>query len=129
MIFGIGLDLVDITRVQENLQRFGEKFEDKMFTPHEREYCRGKVKPAIHYAARFAAKEAFVKALGSGMAHGITWHDIEILSKNGWKPRLNISGRAAELVAERGVGMMHITLSHAENHAAAMVVLEKAAEQ
>ncbi len=125
MIFGIGVDLIEIERIQENLTKHGERFEAKVFTPVEREYCRRMPIPAQHYAARFAAKEAFLKALGTGWAKGITWRDVGIENLPSGMPRLSISGRAQELVEEYGVGEMHVTLSHSRGHAVAVVVLEK----
>lgn len=126
MIFGIGVDLIEIQRIQENLERHGERFEAKVFTPLEREYCRRMPIPAQHYAARFAAKEAFLKALGTGWAKGVTWQDVGIENLPSGMPRLVITGRARELADECGVGNMHVSLSHSRGHAVAVVVLEKA---
>ncbi len=126
MIFGIGADLIEIERIQENLAKHGERFENKVFTPVEREYCRRMPVPAQHYAARFAAKEAFLKALGTGWAKGVTWQDVGIENLPSGMPRLVITGRALDFVREFGVGEMHVTLSHSRGHAMAVVVLEKA---
>lgn len=125
MIFGIGVDLVEIERIQENLTKHGERFETKVFTPTEREYCRRMPIPAQHYAARFAAKEAFLKALGTGWAKGITWQDVGVENLPSGMPRLVITGRAQELALQYGVGEMYVTLSHSRGHAMAVVVLEK----
>jgi holo-[acyl-carrier protein] synthase len=126
MIFGIGVDLIEIERVETNLREHGERFEEKVFTPTERGYCRRMPLPAQHYAARFAAKEAFLKALGTGWARGITWQDVGIENLPSGMPRLVITGRALELAREYGVTQMHVTLSHSRGHAVAVVVLEKA---
>jgi holo-[acyl-carrier protein] synthase len=124
MILGIGVDFVEISRVDENLQKHGERFEKKMFTETEREYCRRMPIPAQHYAARFAAKEAFLKALGTGWAKGITWKDAGIENLPSGMPVLAITGRGREIADERGVTRMHVSLSHSRGHAVAVVVLE-----
>lgn len=129
MIFGIGVDLIEIDRIQENLVKHGERFEAKVFTPTEREYCRRMPIPAQHYAARFAAKEAFLKALGTGWAKGVTWQDVGIENFSIGMPQLVVTGRAMELAREYGVGAMHVSLSHSRGHAVAVVVLEKAADE
>jgi holo-[acyl-carrier protein] synthase len=129
MIFGIGVDLIEIDRIQENLVKHGERFEAKVFTPTEREYCRRMPIPAQHYAARFAAKEAFLKALGTGWAKGVTWQDVGIENFLIGMPQLVVTGRAMELAREYGVGAMHVSLSHSRGHAVAVVVLEKAADE
>jgi len=129
MIFGIGVDLVEIDRIQENLVKHGERFEAKVFTHTEREYCRRMPIPAQHYAARFAAKEAFLKALGTGWANGVTWQDVGIENLPSGMPQLVVTGRAMELAREYGVGAMHVSLSHSRGHAVAVVVLEKAADE
>jgi holo-[acyl-carrier protein] synthase len=124
MIFGIGIDLIEIERIQQNLEKHGSRFEEKVFTPTERAYCRSMPIPAQHYAARFAAKEAFLKALGTGWAKGITWQDVGIENLPSGMPRLVVTGRAREIAEERGVGAMHVSLSHSRGNAVAVAVLE-----
>lgn len=126
MIFGVGVDLVEIARIEESLARHGERFEKKVFTDVEQEYCRRMPVPAQHFAARFAAKEAFLKALGTGWAKGITWRDVGIVNLPSGMPSLVVTGRALEIAHERGVGAMHVSLSHSRGHAVAVVVLERA---
>ena len=124
MIFGIGVDLVETSRVEESLAKFGERFERRVFTEAEREYCRRMPAPAMHYAARFAAKEAFLKALGTGTARGIAWPEAGIVNLPGGQPTLVITGRAREIMEEKGVARAHVTLSHSRGHAVAVVVME-----
>jgi holo-[acyl-carrier protein] synthase len=124
MSFGIGIDLIEIERIQQNLEKHGSRFEEKVFTPTERAYCRSMPIPAQHYAARFAAKEAFLKALGTGWAKGITWQDVGIENLPSGMPRLVVTGRAREIAEERGVGAMHVSLSHSRGNAVAVAVLE-----
>jgi holo-[acyl-carrier protein] synthase len=125
MIYGIGVDLVEVARIEDSFQKFPERFEGKMFTQVEREYCRRMPVPAMHFAARFAAKEAFLKALGTGKSHGIGWREVGIENIASGQPKLVIIGKAAELVRERGIGQMHVSLSHSRGHAMAVVVLER----
>jgi holo-[acyl-carrier protein] synthase len=125
MIFGIGLDLVEVARIQESLQKFGERFQKRVFTETERSYCNALPHPSLHFAARFAAKEAYLKALGTGLSSSISWKDVGVENLPSGKPELKVTGRALELASERGVREMHLSLSHTSNHAAAVVVLEK----
>lgn len=126
MIFGVGVDLVETNRIEESMQKFPDRFERKMFTDVEREYCKRMPHPAMHMAARFAAKEAFLKALGTGKAKGIAWKDVGIQNLPGGKPELVITGRAKELVDENAIIGFHVSLSHSRGHAVAVVVLETA---
>lgn len=126
MIFGIGVDLVETSRIRESLEKFADRFARKVFTPVEQEYCNRMPDPAMHYAARFAAKEAFLKALGTGKARGIAWTDVGIVNLPGGQPVLAVTGRAAEVMAGKGAGASHVSLSHSRGHAMAAVVLEKA---
>lgn len=125
MVFGIGLDLVEVARIEESLKRFGERFQKRMFTQVERDYCNALPHPPLHFAARFAAKEAYLKALGTGLSNAISWQDVGIENLPSGKPELRILGRALELAQERGITQMHVSLSHTHGHAAAVVVLEK----
>ena len=122
MIVGVGLDLCEVSRVAALLDRWGERFAAKIFTPAERAYCRGRAQPAQHFAARFAAREAALKALS--VPSGLQWHELEVLSTPGKGPELRLSGGAAIAAARLGVTRVHLTLSHAADVAAAVVVLE-----
>ncbi len=124
MIYGIGMDLVQIRRIQEALQRWGERFQDKVFTPYEIRYCRAKRNSSPNFAARFAAKEAFVKALGIGIRHGVHWRDVEVQRGPLGKPVLKLTGRAAELIRREKIEGVFLSLTHDGDYSAAMVVLE-----
>lgn len=123
-IFGIGADLVEVTRIAESLEKFGQRFERRVFTELETAYCKAMPQPELHFAARFAAKEAFLKALGTGKARGISWREAGVENLPSGQPRLVITGRALALCRERNIGAMHLTLSHTRGNAMAVVVLE-----
>jgi holo-[acyl-carrier protein] synthase len=121
VIVGIGLDLCPIARVMAFAERWGERGEEKLFTEAERTYCHGKAIPAQHFAARFAAKEAALKALG--VPPGLRWHELEVASSRG-QPRLLFHGTAALAAVTLGVVRTHLTITHAAELAVAVVVLE-----
>ena len=123
-VIGIGVDLVECTRIQHSLDRFGEKFLRRVFTDGEIEYSMSMKFPARHLAARFAAKEAVSKAFGTGIGKAMGWRDIDIRKRKSGEPFLVFSGPAQELAAKRGVASALITLSHTDHHAMACVVLE-----
>lgn len=127
MIAGIGLDLVDIARVERMLADKGERATTKLFSEAEARYATSRAHPARHFAARFAAKEAAYKALaGSELARGIGWRDLEVLRDEATgQPRLVLHGRAAERAAELGVVRIHLTMTHSHETAAAVVILER----
>ena len=124
MIIGLGSDLCNIERIQNSLDRFGEKFLRRVFTEGEIEYSMSMKFPARHLAARFAAKEAVSKAFGTGIGKAMGWRNIDIRKKKSGEPFLVFSGPAQELAAKRGVASALITLSHTDRHAMACVVLE-----
>ncbi len=125
MIIGIGIDLVDIARVAQLVADKGERAMTRLFTEGEAAYAAKRAEPARHLAARFAAKEAAYKALaGTEHARGIGWRDIEVVVEWDGRPTLRLHGRAAERAAELGITRMHISLTHADTTAAAVVVLE-----
>jgi holo-[acyl-carrier protein] synthase len=128
MIAGLGIDLADIDRIARLLARHPERSRARLFTAGERAYCDRRGAPARHFAARFAAKEAAYKALaGSDDARHIHWHDIEVAnSPLDGRPSLRLHGRAARRAAELGVTTVHVTLTHSDAVAAAVVVLERA---
>ena len=128
MIRGLGIDLADIDRIRELLARHPERARRRLFTEGERAYCDRRADPARHFAARFAAKEAAYKALaGSEDARHIHWHDIEVAnSPLDGRPILLLHGRAARRAAEMELVAVHITLTHSELVAAAVVVIESA---
>jgi holo-[acyl-carrier protein] synthase len=125
MVLGIGTDLIEIERVQASIDRFGERFLARLFTPGEIAYCQRKKKNSTEsFAARFAAKEAGAKALGTGISRGISWLEIEVQRKPGERPTLHLSGRAAELAAALGVRRVQLSLTHSRELAMAVVVIE-----
>jgi holo-[acyl-carrier protein] synthase len=125
MIVGIGIDLVDIDRVERMLADRGEHFLERLFTTGEVEYSMSHVRPAMHLAARLAAKEAAFKALaGSEDARLIGWREVEVVSREGHAPTLTLSGRAKSRAAELGVQHLWISLTHTDSAAAATVILE-----
>ena len=124
MIVGVGIDMVRIERVWGVLQRRGERAYARFFTAAERERCGGSRHPPESFAARFAAKEAFYKAMGTGVGIAGAWTEVEVVSAESGAPSIRLSGRAAELAAERGVRRIHLSLTHSDDTAAAFVVLE-----
>src|SRR3954471_13098233 len=123
-VIGIGVDLVECERIQHSIDRFGDRFLHRVFTDGEIEYSMSMKFPARHLAARFAAKEAVSKAFGTGIGKAMGWRDIDVRKKPSGEPYLVFSGGAEDLVKERGVTNAMITLSHTDQHAMAMIVLE-----
>lgn len=124
MIIGMGIDLIEISRIEAALTRYGERFLHRVFTPDELAYARRKHHPAPHLAGRFAAKEAALKALGTGKSGGIRWRDVEILSSPGGKPRIEFHGRAWDRFRALGGRQAHVSLSHGREIAIAQVIIE-----
>ena len=122
MIKGIGTDIIELSRIAEAIKKH-QNFVQRVFTPHEIIYCRGKQQSTASFAARFAAKEAVSKAFGTGIGR-IRWLDIEIYNDNQNKPCVRLSGRGAELAKSMSVRHIHLSLSHCKEYATAMVVLE-----
>jgi holo-[acyl-carrier protein] synthase len=123
-IRGIGVDVVQVQRIVEALERFGERMERRLFTEAELAYCRSFQDPLPHLAARFAAKEAASKALGTGMSQGVGWKDFEVIQPGGRQPRLEFHGRGREVFVELGCSAAHLSLTHDGGLAVATVVLE-----
>lgn len=125
MIVSIGIDIIEVRRVREVLQRT-PRFAERVFSDAERKYCESRgVVAAQHYAARFAAKEAALKALKTGWRGGITWHDVEIAALDSGAPYLVLRGLAKELMEDLGATKAHLSMSHTTEHAIAEVVLER----
>jgi holo-[acyl-carrier protein] synthase len=124
VIVGIGVDLVTIPRFSELLERRGDAALARFFTADEAERCRASRSTAESFAGRFAAKEAFFKALGTGWGLGGRWTEVEVVSAPSGAPSLRLTGRAAEAAAERGVSRIHLSITHTHDTAAAFVVLE-----
>ncbi len=123
-VIGTGIDLVECARIQRVLERFGDRFLQRVFTEGEIAYSMSMKFPARHLAARFAAKEAVSKAFGTGIGKAMGWRDIDIQKKPSGEPFVVFSGPAKQLATERGVTAALVTLSHTEHHAMAAVVLE-----
>ncbi len=121
---GIGVDVVQVERMKDALARFRERMEKRLFTEGELAYCRSFSDPLPHLAARFAAKEAASKALGTGMSQGVGWKDFEVIQPGGRQPRLELHGRARELFEALGCTAAHVSLTHDGGVAIATVVFE-----
>jgi len=126
MIFGIGMDIVAVARIQRLLEEKGERFKKRLFTDDEMRYCDAMPTPSLHYSARFAAKEAYVKALGTGFTQGASWREIGIVHRPGGQPEVVLTGKTLELHRLRGAGTMHVSLTHTADNGGACVVIERA---
>ena len=124
MIVGIGVDRIEIQRVAEVLARHPTRAAQRLFTHAEREACTRRADAASCFAARFAAKEAFLKALGTGLSGGITWHDVAVAGREGGQPVIIASGVAQEILEARGATAVHLSFSHDGGCAVAIVVIE-----
>jgi holo-[acyl-carrier protein] synthase len=124
MVIGVGTDLIEIARIQQSIARFGDRFLQRIFTPAEIEYCQRKKNAAESFAARFAAKEAAAKALGTGITHGVIWLEIEVIRKPSGQPVLVLTGRAAHRAHQLGVTRTSLSLTHSRDTALAVVVME-----
>jgi holo-[acyl-carrier protein] synthase len=125
MVLGLGTDLIEIVRIKETIERHGERFLHKVFTEGEIAYCLSKkINSAESFAARFAAKEAGAKALGTGISRGVSWKELEVRRTIGERPTLRLSGRAAERAAQMGVRTLSLSLTHSRDVAMAVVVAE-----
>ena len=124
-IVSLGLDLTQIERLAEAESRRGERFLERLFTPGERAYCeRRAARRHVHYAGRFAVKEAVMKALGTGWTRGVRWIDIEVVRSPGGPPELVLHGETKAIAAARGIDRWHVTITHDAGIAAAVVVAE-----
>ncbi len=121
---GIGIDVVKVGRITDSLERFGERFERRIFTEGELAYCRGHKDPLPHLAARFAAKEALSKAIGTGFSNGVSWKQVEVIQPGGRRPALQLTGRALEIFHSQGCTSSHLSLTHDGGLAIACVVIE-----
>jgi len=124
MIVGTGIDLTEIPRIRNSMERFGDRFLNRIFTPGEKAYCLRKKNAAESFAARFAAKEAAAKALGTGISYGVTWLEIEVTREPSGRPGLAFHGRAAQIATGMGVTRAALSLTHTGVLAMASVLLE-----
>lgn len=124
MIVGTGIDIAEVPRIAASIARFGERFLHRIFTEGEIRYCDAKANRVERYAARFAAKEAAMKAIGTGWNHGVTWRDVEVSRLPGGRPTIVFHGKAAEFAAKLGAKHVALSLTHTAEHAIAQVILE-----
>src|SRR5271165_6134382 len=124
MIVGTGIDIAEVPRIRQSIERFGDRFLQRIYTAGEIRYCDSKANRAERYAARFAAKEAAMKALGTGWNHGVRWRDCEVVRLPGGRPSIVFHGKATEVAARLGVKNAALSLSHTADQAIAQVILE-----
>jgi len=123
-VLSTGIDIVEIDRLEEVIVRRGERFLDRVFTPAERAYCSARPRPVMHYAGRFAVKEAVLKAIRTGWVQGIGWRDIEVEIGEMGEPSVHLTGGALARAEAMGIEAIHISISHTEHHAVASAVAE-----
>jgi len=124
MIVGTGIDIAEVPRIEASIARFGNRFVHRIFTKAEIEYCESKANRIERYAARFAAKEAGMKAIGTGWNHGVAWRDVEVCRQPGGRPTIAFHGKAADVAAKLGAVHVALSLSHTKEYAIAQVILE-----
>ena len=124
MIVGTGIDIAEVHRIASSIERFGRRFLDRIFTPEEIRYCESKANKAERYAGRFAAKEAAMKAIGTGWNRGVRWQDIEVTRVPAGRPTVTFHGKAAEFFRTLGAVHAHLSITHIEGLAMAQVILE-----
>jgi holo-[acyl-carrier protein] synthase len=125
MIYGIGIDLVENDRLERIINKWGSKFLKRVYSPGEIKYCGKHAQSSIHYGARFAAKESFLKALGIGLGGGVKLKDIEVVNDEKGKPVLKLSREAKIEIKRREIETIHLSLTHTKQYASAFVILEK----
>ena len=126
MIVGTGVDLAEVRRIRDSVERFGARFIDRVFTPGEIAYVERKANRFERYAARFAAKEAGMKAIGTGWKRGVRWQDFEVANLPSGKPTLRLHGEAAKIAREMGVKSISLSMTHTSEYGMAHVILEGA---
>lgn len=124
MVTGVGIDLVEIERFKATMRRRGDRFLEKVFTANERKYCEDKMNRLAHYTARFAAKEAVLKALGTGWSGGIHWTDIEVVHEGTGSVSVRLDGLAAKTAKQRKIRKIHLSITHSDKYASAVAVAE-----
>jgi holo-[acyl-carrier protein] synthase len=124
MILGTGVDIAEVSRIRESIERFGDRFLRRVFTEGEVRYCEHKVTCYESFAARFAAKEAGMKALGTGWSRGVRWRDIEVVRPKGQRPTIQFHGEAAAIAARLGPKKIALSITHTSEQALAHVILE-----
>lgn len=129
LIAGIGIDLVKIQRIQEAVQKWDQRFLNRIFTPLEIQYCYERPNPFLHLAGRFAVKEAVFKSLGTGWRRGVRWTDIEVVNEPSGKPVLSVGGQVKQFMADLRVSEIHVSISHDSDYAIGQVVLARVDEK
>lgn len=124
MILGTGIDIIEVARIEASHQKFGERFVQRILRPEEIAYCLSHKRPAPFLAARFAAKEAISKAFGTGIGAQLGWQDMEVGRKESGEPFVILHENGIKLLQERGARKVHLSLSHTEQHASAVAILE-----
>jgi holo-[acyl-carrier protein] synthase len=124
MILGVGIDLIEVDRIRQSLERFGERLPQRLLLPDEIAYCMAQGDPAPSLAARFAAKEAVSKAFGTGIGAALGWHDIEVQRLPSGQPTVALHGAGTDLLRARGAARVHLSMSHTVSHATAVAILE-----
>ena len=124
MIIGTGVDIAEVARIRASIERFGDRFLRRIFTENEIGYCERRASRCESYAARFAAKEAAMKALGTGWSRGVRWRDIEVVRPKGQRPTIQFHGEAAAIAAKLGTRNIALSLTHTSEAALAHVILE-----
>jgi holo-[acyl-carrier protein] synthase len=121
-LVGIGTDITECLRIARMIERHGELFIDRVYTPEEIKYCQSRKQATQHFAGRWAAKEAILKALGTGWRRGISWRDVEIRNEPGGKPVVAVRGGVKDVVEKLGIGEIQVSISHCRSHATALAV-------
>ena len=124
MIIGLGVDITEVPRIQAAIEGRGQRFLDRVFTPNEIAYCERFKNKFERYAGRFAAKEAAMKALGTGWRRGIRWVDLEVVREQSGRPSMSLAGEAAKIAAQLGVKRISLSITHTESEALAQVIFE-----
>jgi holo-[acyl-carrier protein] synthase len=125
MIFGTGLDIIEINRIKKSLAKYSSRFENKIFTDGEINYCQSQADPGKHFAARFAVKEAVSKSLGTGITHKVGFKDIEVVNQTSGKPIVKMGGRGKILFKKLNLKFIHISISHDRHYAIAHAIAEQ----
>jgi len=124
LIIGLGVDITEVPRIQAAIEGRGQRFLDRVFTPNEIAYCERFKNKFERYAGRFAAKEAAMKALGTGWRRGIRWVDLEVVREQSGRPSMSLAGEAAKIAAQLGVKRISLSITHTESEALAQVIFE-----
>ncbi len=124
MIIGIGIDIIEVSRIERLIHLYGKHFLHRIFTEDERKYCSSKHNSSVHYSGKFAGKESVLKALGTGLSKNIRWKDIEIISEKSGQPYVKIYGNARKILQNLGEVKIHISISHTRKHASAITIIE-----